>query len=88
MIHPDDGKKFGIGDGDLVQLSNQRGKVILHARVLECMQPGVMIAEGIWPNTAFIDGRGINTLTSDEQIAPHGGTAFHDNHVMIERVDE
>ncbi|MCP4072383.1 MAG: molybdopterin oxidoreductase family protein [Hyphomicrobiales bacterium] len=85
LVHPDDGKEFGIGEGDLVRLSNQRGEVTLHASVLECMQPGVMIAEGIWPNTAFIDGRGINTLTGDEQIAPHGGAAFHDIHVMIEK---
>jgi hypothetical protein len=44
---------------------------------------GVLIAESIWPNDAFPDGRGINTLTGADSIAPYGGAAFHDNRVWI-----
>ena len=46
---------------------------------------GVLIAESIWPNDAFPDGRGINTLTGADPIAPYGGAAFHDNKVWIKR---
>ena len=88
MIHPVDAENFGIEEGDFVQLSNQRGAVSLHAKVVESAKPGVVVAEGIWPNTAHSDGKGINTLTSDKQIAPHGGAAFHDCHVMIARIGE
>ena len=46
---------------------------------------GVLIAESIWPNHAYPDGRGINTLTGADAIAPYGGAAFHDNKVWIRR---
>ncbi len=85
MIHPDDASEQNIGDGDLVRLVNERGAVTLVAVLRDCMQRGVMIAEGIWPNTAYGDGKGINTLTSAEPIAPHGGSAFHDIHVRVEK---
>jgi len=37
------------------------------------------------PNAAYPDGRGINTLTGADPIAPYGGAAFHDNKVWIRR---
>ena len=46
---------------------------------------GVLIAESIWPNAAYADGRGINTLTGADPIAPYGGAAFHDNKVWLRR---
>ena len=39
---------------------------------------GVIVSEGLWDNRAFLDGRGINTLTSADSVAPFGGAAFHD----------
>jgi hypothetical protein len=39
--------------------------------------------EGIWPNEAFEDGHGINTLTGADQPAPCAGGAFHDNRVWL-----
>ena len=86
MIHPDDAKPLDINEGDWVQLVNQRGAVTLKAGLRDTMQPGVVIAEGIWANSAYKDGRGINQLTSDAPIAPHGGAAFHDTHVRVEKV--
>jgi anaerobic selenocysteine-containing dehydrogenase len=85
MIHPDDAAIAGIADGDAVVLGNTRGEVRLHARVYEGVRRGVLIAESIWPNSAFADGRGINTLTGADPIAPYGGAAFHDNKVWIKR---
>jgi hypothetical protein len=46
----------------------------------------VLIAESVWPNAAYPDGRGINTLTGADQVAPFGGAAFHDNRAALERV--
>ncbi len=39
---------------------------------------GVIVSEGLWDNSDFLDGRGINTLTGDDSVAPFGGAAFHD----------
>jgi len=85
MIHPDDAAAAGIQDGEEVVLGNQRGQVRIHARHYDGVRRGVLVAESIWPNDAFPDGRGINTLTGADPAAPYGGAAFHDNKVWIKR---
>jgi anaerobic selenocysteine-containing dehydrogenase len=85
MIHPDDAAANGIQDGDKVVLGNTRGEVRLHAKVFEGVRRGVLIAESIWPNAAYEDGKGINTLTGADAVAPYGGAAFHDNRVWVRR---
>jgi anaerobic selenocysteine-containing dehydrogenase len=83
LIHPADAAAAGIASGDAVVLGNQRGQVRLHARLYDGVRRGVLIAESIWPNDAYPDGRGINSLTGADPIAPYGGAAFHDNKVWI-----
>ncbi len=84
LIHPEDGAVHGIADGARVRLGNARGAVTLHARHFDGLRRGVLVSEGIWPNAAFADGNGINTLTGADPVAPFGGAAFHDNRVWIE----
>jgi anaerobic selenocysteine-containing dehydrogenase len=86
MIHPDDAATCGIGDGATVVLGNTRGQVRLHARHFDGVCRGVLVAESVWPNAAYDDGRGINTLTGADAVAPFGGAAFHDNKVWIRPV--
>jgi anaerobic selenocysteine-containing dehydrogenase len=81
LIHPDDAQAAGVADGDKLVLGNLRGQVRIHAQVFAGLQRGVLVSEGIWPNDAFEDGRGINTLTGADSPAPFGGAAFHDNRV-------
>jgi anaerobic selenocysteine-containing dehydrogenase len=83
MIHPDDAAAKGIGEGQKVRLGNARGEVLLHARLFDGVRRGVLIAEGVWPNSAHEGGAGINTLTGADQTAPFGGAAYHDNKVWI-----
>jgi anaerobic selenocysteine-containing dehydrogenase len=83
MIHPTDAAMLAVGDGDEVVLGNRRGQVRLHAKLFDGVRRGVLIAESLWPNSAYADGRGINTLTGSDSIAPFGGAAFHDNKVWL-----
>ncbi len=83
LIHPEDALAQGIVDGSIVEMGNTRGVVRLRARFFDGVQRGVAISEGIWPNAAFVDGKGINTLTSAAPVAPFGGAAFHDNKVWV-----
>jgi anaerobic selenocysteine-containing dehydrogenase len=83
MIHPDDAHAAGIVDGEEVVIGNTRGEVRIHARLFDGVRRGVAIAESIWPNDAYPDGKGINTLTGADPVAPYGGAAFHDNKVWI-----
>jgi anaerobic selenocysteine-containing dehydrogenase len=86
MIHPEDAAALAVADGDEVRLGNDRGAVRLHARLFEGVRRGVLIAESVWPNTAYADGRGINTLTGADPVAPFGGAAFHDNKVWLRKL--
>jgi anaerobic selenocysteine-containing dehydrogenase len=83
LIHPDDAQTHAINDGVRVTLTNDRGTVTLKAKYFDGIKRGVLVAESIWPNTAYVDGKGINTLTGADSPAPFGGAAFHDNRVAI-----
>jgi anaerobic selenocysteine-containing dehydrogenase len=83
MVHPADAAMLDIADGDAVVLENDRGRVQLFARHFAGMQTGVLIAESIWPDSAYPDGKGINHLTGADAAAPFGGAAFHDNRVRL-----
>ena len=83
LIHPDDAARLGVVDGGKVRLGNARGEVVLHARVLKGSQPGVLVAESVWPSGCFEGGIGINALTSDDPGPPFGGAVFHDTAVWL-----
>lgn len=85
MIHPLDAAPLDIVDGDAVTLGNTRGETTLNAVLFEGVRRGVLIAESVHPNKNHIGGRGINTLTGADTIAPIGGAAFHDNKVWIRK---
>jgi anaerobic selenocysteine-containing dehydrogenase len=85
LIHPADAAALGLGEGDRVEVGNRRGEVVLHARLFDGLKRGVVIAEGLWPNSAHERGEGINVLTGSDAPAPYGGAAFHDNKVWVRR---
>jgi anaerobic selenocysteine-containing dehydrogenase len=78
LMHPNDARALGITDGAKVRLGNVRGEVVLHARITEGQQPGVLVSESVWPSECFEGGIGINALTSDDPGPPWGGAVFHD----------
>jgi anaerobic selenocysteine-containing dehydrogenase len=77
-MHPDDARRLGLVEGSKVRLGNVRGEVVLHARISDGQQPGVLVSESIWPSECFEGGIGINALTSDDPGPPWGGAVFHD----------
>ncbi|MFG1299237.1 molybdopterin oxidoreductase family protein [Xanthobacter sp. V3C-3] len=87
LIHPEDAAGLGIAEGDLVAVENPRGRVELIARLFDGVRRGVVVSEQIQPAGAHRGGRGINTLTGADPVAPVGGAAFHDNRVRVERLD-
>lgn len=86
LIHPDDAAELGIADGDKVRLGNTRGDLAMPAKLDGGQRRGVVIHEGLWPNSAFEGGEGINTLTGADSCAPYGGAAFHDTRVWVRRI--
>ena len=83
LIHPTDAGRLGILEGGRVRLGNRLGEVIVHARLFDGLQPGVVVVESIWPHADFDGGIGINALISDDPAPPLGGAVFHDTAVWV-----
>ena len=93
LIRDDDAAELGLDDGMLVQIGNERGALALHVKIQQAggskkLRRGVVVSEGLFPNSSFAGGEGINILTGADAAAPHGGTAFHDIKVWIRRYEE
>ncbi len=81
LMNPDDAAALGLSEGDIVRLGNARGETRVHVRLSAGVSRGLIVSEGVWPPSAFLDGRGVNALTGDDSVAPFGGAAFHDARV-------
>jgi anaerobic selenocysteine-containing dehydrogenase len=70
-MHPADAAPRGIRDGTPVEVANQRGSIMLRARVTPAVRPGVVRA----PMVAW--GRNANTLIGDRLTDVGGGPTFY-----------
>ena len=87
LLHPADAARLGVAEGGRVRLGNARGDVVLHARLFDGVQPGVLVVESVWPSECYEGGIGINALTSDDPAPPAGGAVFHDTAVWAEAAE-
>jgi anaerobic selenocysteine-containing dehydrogenase len=83
MMHPEDCAAVGLAEGKKARIGNDQGPVVVHTRPFDGLQRGVVVVESIWPNAAFEEGNGINTLISPEPGPPRGGAVIHDTAVWI-----
>ncbi len=86
-LHPDDAETRGIREGDAARIHNERGEVILIARVSRRVQPGVVAASMGW-NKLSVDGAGVNQLTSQRLTDLGGGPTFYSTLVHVERATD
>ena len=87
MIHPDDAAALRHRRRRSMSCSaTSAARCACTPKLFDGVRRGVLIAESIWPNSAYADGCGINTLTGADPIAPYGGAAFHDNKVWVRRL--
>ncbi len=82
-IHPEDAIARDIQNGDELMAFNQRGQVILEAKVTERIRPGVVcMPHGYWPSLVK-GGQASNNLTDDRLTDIGGGTALQDCRVQV-----
>lgn len=86
-ISRQDAESRGIRDGDRVRVFNERGEILLHARVDGAVSAGVVGAKLGWAKLAT-DGVNINVLTSARLADLGGGATFYSTLVEVERVPE
>ncbi|WP_424970694.1 molybdopterin-dependent oxidoreductase [Dinoroseobacter sp. S76] len=93
LIHPEDAAPRGIADGDIVELSNPRGRCLAGARVTEAIRPGcVFLWTGAWydPDYGAPQNRdrhgNPNVLTHDQRTSQLSqGPAAHSAMVELAR---
>ncbi len=86
-LHPDDAALRGVSDGDKVCVQNERGSVLLAARVTTDIMPGVVLAPSIWWSKLSPDRRNINRLTPPDEADMGGGALFYDVLAWVSKDD-
>jgi anaerobic selenocysteine-containing dehydrogenase len=81
-MHPVDAEPRQIHDGDPVEVFNQRGKILLRAKVLATAPAGVVTSRLGW-NKLSGDGQGVNVLTSETLTDFGGGPTFYSTLVQV-----
>jgi anaerobic selenocysteine-containing dehydrogenase len=82
LIHPEDASDYAINNGEKVVIENFRGKTVRLARLTTDTQRGLLVAEGIFWQTAE-EVTGINDLTSQKLTDLGHGATFHESLVSL-----
>jgi anaerobic selenocysteine-containing dehydrogenase len=64
LMHPADAAVRGIADDDEVEVFNSRGRLTAWAHVSEAASPGTATLPEGWWSRYFLEGKGVNELTS------------------------
>jgi anaerobic selenocysteine-containing dehydrogenase len=84
-LNPSDAAPRGIETGDRVRVFNDRGSLLLHAKIGAMVPPGVARSPSTrWAKRAS-DGRSANVLTSDRLTDMGGGPTLYNCLVEVER---
>ena len=89
QIHPLDARSRGISDGDFVEVFNDRGRLILPAKVTERIMPGIVdIPQGAWydPDANGVDRGGCANILTSDRISPGGSVPYNTSLVEVTRV--
>lgn len=87
-MHPNDGARRGINNGETVRVFNEHGEVICPALLDDKVLSGVaVLPKGLW-STHTQNGRTANALAPDTLTDLGGGACFNDARVEIERWEQ
>jgi anaerobic selenocysteine-containing dehydrogenase len=85
-IHPDDALARGIASGDKVRVFNERGALVLTARVTDRARAGVVVALSVWWRKLSPDGTNANMVTGQALTDLGRAATFYDCLVEVARV--
>ena len=85
-INPTDAKKLEINDEDIVKIENERGCVLIKAKIIDSVLPGVVVSAGLWWKEDYKNQSGVNALTSDDLSDIGGGATFFSTFVKINKI--
>jgi len=87
-LNPIDAKRIGVKAGDVVEIWNDRGKIVLLAHLSERCMPGVVIVyEGAWIDldNNSVDRAGNPNMLTVDQPSPAGSFVYNSVPVNIQK---
>jgi anaerobic selenocysteine-containing dehydrogenase len=84
-LNASDARARGIKDGDRVRVFNDRGEIVLRARVDGAVQAGVVSATLNWAKLST-GKRNVNVLTSEKLTDMGNSATFYSVLVEVERI--
>jgi anaerobic selenocysteine-containing dehydrogenase len=85
LMHPDDARARGLGDGEAVRVYNALGEVQCNLQIGAWIRPGaVALPKGLWRRHTA-NGYTANALAPDTLTDLGGGACFNDARVQVER---
>ena len=84
-IHPHDAQIRNITDGEMVRAFNDRGSMLMKARVTDKARVGMVVALSIWWKKYASDGKNANELTSQRLTDMGRAATFYDVLVQVEK---
>jgi anaerobic selenocysteine-containing dehydrogenase len=84
-IHPHDAQIRNIVNGDMVRAFNDRGSMLMKARVTDKAREGMVVALSIWWKKYASDGKNANELTSQRLTDMGRAATFYDVLVQVEK---
>ena len=88
QINPIDAQARGICEGDKVRVFNDRGEMIIRAKVTERMMPGVVdVPQGAWydPDEQGVDRGGCANVLTKDQISPGAAIPYNTSLVQVQK---
>lgn len=82
-INPADAEARGIREGDVVEVFNDRGHVVAHARIAPAMMPGMVNLQQGWWDEHYIEGHHQELTHQKRNIV--GNFAFFDIRVEVRK---
>jgi anaerobic selenocysteine-containing dehydrogenase len=82
VLHPDDARERGLGDGDRARIHNARGEFTATVEVSDIVRPGVAAStKGHWIKHV---GANANATVPERDADMGDGAVYHDNRVQVE----
>ncbi len=89
QINSIDAQSRGIREGDKVRVFNDRGELVIRAKVTERIMPGVVdIPQGAWydPDPKGVDKGGCANVLSSDRVSPGGAVPYNTCLVQVQKV--
>jgi len=81
-LAPEDAARRRLRSGDRARVFNDRGELVLRARVDHGLRPGVVVVHNGW---WLSEGGAVNVLSKARETDLGFGAAFHENLVEVEK---